>query len=151
MRLEVEVVGSLTVINDCYNANPASMANALDCLERVGAEGGGRKVFICGEMAELGEQSGRLHGRLGTVIAGHNVDLLLGVGLFAETVADAAGKAAKGAFESHNFKNTDALCNKLQEFMRPDDIVLVKGSRSSRLEKAVWKLKEIFGFRGDKN
>jgi len=151
MRLEVEVVGSLTVINDCYNANPASMANALDCLGRVGAGGGGRKVFICGEMAELGEQSSLLHGRLGTVIAGHNVDLLLAVGPFAETVADAAEKAAKSAFESHNFKNTDALCNKLQEFMRGDDIVLVKGSRSSKLEKAVWKLKEIFGFRGDKN
>ena len=151
MRLEVDVIGSLTVINDCYNANPASMANALDCLARVGAGRRGRKVFVCGEMAELGEQSGRLHKRLGTVIAEHNVDLLLAAGSFAETVAEAAGKAAKGAFESHNFKNTDALCNKLKEFLQADDIVLVKGSRSNRLEKAVCKLKEIFGLPGDKN
>ena len=151
MRLEVDVIGSLTVINDCYNANPASMANALDCLGRVGAGRRGRKVFVCGEMAELGEQSSRLHRGLGTVIAEHNVDLLLAAGPFAETVAEAAGKAAKGAFESHNFKNTDALCNKLEEFLRTDDIVLVKGSRSNRLEKAVCKLQEIFGLGGDKN
>ncbi len=54
MRAEVLQIGTLTVLNDCYNANPASMKNALEVLSNIDSSGKRRKVFICGDMAELG-------------------------------------------------------------------------------------------------
>lgn len=142
MRLQVDSSQSqLTIINDCYNANPASMANALEYLAQMGQKGNARLVFICGRMAELGSQSQVLHAQLGSLAAAYGVELLLAVGPFAETVAKAAEAAAKNNFQAHIFKNTDMLCNNLQEFIQTDDIVLVKGSRCEKLEKAVAKLK----------
>jgi len=139
MRLEIINRGPITIINDCYNANPASMANALDCLARVGA--GRRKVFICGMMAELGTQSEQLHRRLGRLVAESGVDVLAASGDLAEVVAESArANAGKEDFEIFVFKNTNELCNNLSRFVRCDDIVLVKGSRSAKLEQAVVKL-----------
>jgi UDP-N-acetylmuramoyl-tripeptide--D-alanyl-D-alanine ligase len=139
MRLQIMECGPIRVINDCYNANPASMANALDCLSKIGA--GQRKVFICGTMAELGAQSEDLHDQLGRLAAQSGIDVLLSVGEYAEIVAESAKKGACDRdFEAFVFKSTDELCNNLSKFVRRDDIVLVKGSRSAKLEKAVVKL-----------
>jgi len=142
MRLQIQKRGPIIVINDCYNANPASMANALHCLAQIGQSCGARKVFICGTMAELGAQSENLHHQLGKLTAKSGVKILLAAGDFAETVAEAARTSARDEkFEAFVFKNTDQLCNNVAKFVRPDDIVLVKGSRSAKLEKAVKKLK----------
>jgi UDP-N-acetylmuramoyl-tripeptide--D-alanyl-D-alanine ligase len=139
MRLQINKRGPITVINDCYNANPASMANALDCLSQVGF--GHRKVFICGTMAELGPQSENLHRQLGKLVAESGVEVLLAVGDFADVVAGAAKiNACDEDFEAFVFKNTNELCNNLSRFVQRDDIVLVKGSRSAKLEQAVVKL-----------
>jgi UDP-N-acetylmuramoyl-tripeptide--D-alanyl-D-alanine ligase len=142
MRLQIQTSGPITVINDCYNANPASMANALDCLAQIGRSRPGRRVFVCATMAELGERSEELHGQLGRLVVQSGVQLLLAVGEFAQTVADSArGSACSEDFEAFVFKNTDELCNNLSKFVQHDDIVLVKGSRSAELEKTVVKLK----------
>ena len=121
------------------------MSNALDCLERI-ADGTGRRcVFVCGDMAELGTGSERFHVELGERIGEKRIDLLLAVGSFAGKVADAV-RSVKGAeIEIHVFDNTDALCDNLHSFVRSDDIILVKGSRSIKLEKAVERLKKLFG------
>lgn len=142
MRLQIRTAGPITIINDCYNANPVSMANALDCLSQVGS--GHRRVFICGTMAELGPQSENLHRQLGKLVAESGVEVLLAVGDFADVVAEAAKTSACGEdFEAFVFKNTDELCNNLSRFVQRDDIVLVKGSRSAKLEKAVVELDVI--------
>jgi UDP-N-acetylmuramoyl-tripeptide--D-alanyl-D-alanine ligase len=139
MRLQIQTVGPITIINDCYNANPVSMANALDCLSQVGA--GHRKVFICGTMAELGKQSENLHQELGRRVAESGVALLLAAGDFADVVAEVAKTSAYDEdFKAFVFKSTDELCNNLSRFVQRDDIVLVKGSRSAKLEQAVVKL-----------
>ncbi|RKY07494.1 MAG: hypothetical protein DRP65_10375 [Planctomycetota bacterium] len=139
MRLQITKSGPITIINDCYNANPASMANALDCLSQVGF--GHRKVFICGTMAELGARSGKLHRQLGKLVAESGVEVLLAAGDFADAVAEAAKTSAcNDNFEAFVFKNTNELCNNLSRFVQRDDIVLVKGSRSAKLEQAVVKL-----------
>lgn len=136
MRLEVLKAGNLTILNDCYNANPASMANALECLAGFGADGKQRLVFIAGTMKELGKQSQALHRELGKRAADVGVKLLLCVGPFAEDTA-AGARQKRGEMDVQTFENTGLLCNNLHKTLRGDDIVLVKGSRAAGLEKAV--------------
>ena len=148
MRAEPLQIGALTVLNDCYNANPASMKNALDIL--MGLRGPsdstqeGRLVFICGDMAELGERAEALHHELGASIAQANVQLLLAVGKFAEVTAAAARNAAENLLRAECFEDSLSACNNLQEFIEDYDIILVKGSRTAKLETAVERLRELF-------
>ena len=144
LRTELLQIGTLTVLNDCYNANPASMKNALDILVHLGSDKRRRLVFICGDMAELGQQSHRLHTELGVAIAQAEVQLLLAVGKSAQVVTDAAKSAAKHDLHIEYFQDTASVCNNLEKFIKQDDIVLVKGSRTARLEAAVEKLKQLF-------
>jgi len=144
MRTEILQAGTLTILNDCYNANPASMKNALEILAGIDPAGGRRLVFICGEMAELGEQSEELHAELGTFIAGAKVQLLLAVGKLAKVTAESARANAQRDLQIKYFEDTPSACNKLHEFIRDYDIILVKGSRTAKLETAVEKLKELF-------
>ncbi|GAG06431.1 unnamed protein product, partial [marine sediment metagenome] len=95
--------------------------------------------------AELGAQSEKLHAELGLLIAKTKVQLLLAVGKFAKVTVDAARKYADYDLQAECFDNAAAACNNLQKFVKDSDIILVKGSRAARLEKAVEKLSEIFG------
>jgi len=144
MRTELLHVGTLTVLNDCYNANPASMENALDILQNLDAGSEHRRVFICGDMAELGQDAERLHTQLGASIARAKVQLLIAVGRLAEVAAEAARRAADYDLQTECFKDAAAACDNLHEFVKDYDIVLVKGSRTTRLETAVEKLKQLF-------
>ena len=152
MRAELLQIGTLTVLNDCYNANPASMRNALDILAGLDPTGNRRLVFICGDMAELGQQTERLHTELGTSIAKANVGLLVAVGKFAKIAAEAAKTTAEYNSDSHEakslqikcFEDTISACNNLHEFIKDYDIILVKGSRTAKLEMVVEKLKELY-------
>ena len=143
MRAELLQIGTLTVLNDCYNANPASMQNALHILRRLASSEKRRSVFICGDMAELGNQSRLLHAELGKAAAGANISLLLAVGRFAKAAAQAAKENTACELDAKCFENTDSACNSLAEFIKDYDIVLVKGSRSAGLEKIVEKLKQL--------
>jgi len=143
MRAELLQVGTLTVLNDCYNANPASMRNALDILAKLDSTRRRRLVFICGDMAELGQQTEHLHAELGTSIAQAKVQLLLAVGKFAKIAADAAKKSAAYELQIKCFEDTLSACNNLHEFIKDYDIILVKGSRIAKLEAAVEKLKTL--------
>jgi len=145
MRAELLQIGKLTVLNDCYNANPVSMKNALEILVNLGLVRKGRLVFICGDMAELGNQAGRLHAELGTSIAQAKVQLLLTVGDFAEIAAETARAAAEYDLKIKSFQDKISLCNNLERFIKDSDIILVKGSRVAKLEMVVDKLKELFG------
>jgi len=153
MRAELLQIGTLTVLNDCYNANPASMKNALDILAYLGSsqkrstERSRRRrrlVFICGDMAELGQQSELLHTELGESITKAGVQLLLAVGRFAGVTAQAAKRAAdsiRHKMQIKCFEDALSACNNLQKFIKDYDIILVKGSRTAKLEVVVEKLK----------
>jgi len=144
MRAELLKIGTLTVLNDCYNANPASMENALHILCDLNSDGKRRLLFICGDMAELGQQAKRLHAGLGTSIAQAKVQLLLTIGKFAKIAAEAAKTSAEYNLQIKCFEDTLSACNNLHEFIKDYDIILVKGSRTAGLEMAVEKLKELF-------
>jgi UDP-N-acetylmuramoyl-tripeptide--D-alanyl-D-alanine ligase len=151
MRAELLQIGSLTVLSDCYNANPASMKNALDILVQLGANKKSRLVFICGDMAELGAQSEKFHTELGVLITKAKVHLLLAVGKLAKVAADAAGSLADYGLQVEYFNDASAVCNSLQKFIKNSDIILVKGSRAAKLENAVERLNEFFGKRIEKS
>jgi len=144
MRAELLQVGTLTILNDCYNANPASMKNALDILAGLGSKDERRLVFICGDMAELGNQSEHLHAELGTAIAKAEVQLLIVVGKFAKIAAETAKKTANYILQVKCFEDTLSVCNSLQELIKDNDIILVKGSRIAKLEMVTEKLKKLF-------
>ncbi len=141
MRLEMLQIGTLTVINDCYNANPASMKNALDILSNIKTKEKGRRLFICGDMAELGQQSQALHAELGAAVAQAGVQVLLAVGKYATTTAEAARQTADYDLQTMCFEDTISACNNVQEFIKDYDIILVKGSRTAKLEMVIEKLK----------
>lgn len=143
MRMDVKEIAGLTVIDDCYNANPASMRNAIDFLMSLAKAKKKRSVFVCGEMGELGESTDRLHDELGNVIAKAHIDMVLVTGLQSERVT-AAVKARRADAEVYAFFDTKELCENIINYVRGDDIILIKGSRSGRLEAAVEKIVEIF-------
>ncbi len=149
MRAEPLQIGTLTVLNDCYNANPASMKNALAILAALRANAGPdakrRMVFICGHMAELGAQSETLHAELGREVARVGVDLLVAVGEAAKTTLAAAREASKHDLQTVCFDDTAALCDNLERLVREYDIILVKGSRAARLENVVQELTKGYG------
>jgi len=145
MRAELLDFADITVLNDCYNANPASMKNALDTLvglRLARQRPNGRLIFVCGHMAELGSQSRRLHVELGRQIAEAGVQLLLAVGQLGQVAANSAAAAAN--LETMLFHDADGVCDNLKDLIRQDDIILVKGSRAAALETVVEKLKELF-------
>jgi UDP-N-acetylmuramoyl-tripeptide--D-alanyl-D-alanine ligase len=150
MRLQVEHIGPLTVLNDCYNANPASMENAVDCLVRMAQMQGRRSVFLAGDMLELGASSEPLHRELGRFAAERGVEVLLAAGRFAQFVMEGAVGADNHAEVRRirqSFGTVSSLCNNLHLYIRPDDIILVKASRSVRLEQVIERLRELFGGR----
>ena len=144
MRSEILQIGTLTVLSDCYNANPASMRNALEILANLNPTGRRRLVFICGDMAELGPQTEHLHTELGRNIVQAGVKLLLAVGCFAKITAEAARANADNYLQIKCFEDTASACNNLHEFIKDYDIILVKGSRVAKLEVVIDKLKEVF-------
>ena len=124
----VELPGGVTVVNDCYNANPMSMRAALQHLAETPAE---RRVAVLGTMAELGEGSAAFHREIGEEAAALGIDVLI-------TVGEEATPYAEG-FDGETYaaatpEEAGAL---LEEIALPGDRVLVKGSRSVGLERVL--------------
>ncbi len=139
MRAEPLQIGSLTVINDCYNANPASMSNGLEILRSMAGGTGRRRLFICGDMGELGEHAEGFHRQLGCQIGQSGVEVLVAVGRWASVVAEAA-RQADGRIQTACSDDAFCACQSLADVVKENDIVLIKGSRSVRLEQAIERL-----------
>ncbi len=144
MRAELLQIGTLTVLDDCYNANPTSMRNALDILANLDLSEKRRLVFICGDMAELGSQTERLHAEFGSSVGRAGVQLVIAVGKFAKIAAETAKADAEHDLQIKCFDDTLSACNNLEDSIKDYDIILVKGSRTAKLEMAVERLKQLF-------
>ncbi len=129
MRGEVvELAGGVTVVNDCYNANPMSMRAALKHLAETPAD---RRVAVLGTMAELGADSERFHREIGQEAAELGIDALITVGRPATAYAECFDGEAYSTGEP---EEAGAL---LSEIALPGDRVLIKGSRSVGLERVL--------------
>ncbi len=124
----------VTVINDCYNANPEAMRAMLDLL---GSIPGGRRWAVLGEMAELGEWSEALHRDVGRYAASGRVDLLVGVRGAARYLVEEAVAAGLPDGAAFFFEEPEEAGDFLRTRVRPGDVVLFKGSRATRLEAAL--------------
>ena len=131
MRGEIlHLPGPLTVINDAYNASPTSVAAALELLSSVA----GRRVFVLGDMLELGEFSPEEHRKIGRLAAARGVHWLVAVGDHAALAAEAAAEA--GVTVTITASPEEALAA-LREGVQPGDVALVKASRRVGLEQVV--------------
>ncbi len=139
MRLQQQPIGSMLVINDCYNANPASMRAALEVLQDFPAAG--RRVAVIGDMYELGHRALDLHIELGERVAASDIDVLISIGQFAEAVCRAAGRGPTGTRTAHAFESVEALGERWPELLEPQDTILIKGSRALRLERLLSDLR----------
>lgn len=124
--------GSMTVIDDCYNANPVSMKASIDVL----ATAEGRKIAVLGDMGELGENEKKLHYEVGEYLAKKEINVLFCAGELSEEIAKAAQKESKTC-EVYYFKTRDALLEQLLPFLKKGDTVLVKASHFMEYPKIV--------------
>ena len=131
-RLQHRIIRGISFLDDTYNANPDSMVAALSTLR--GLPGNGRRIAVLGRMGELGDYALEGYRRTGTA-AGKNVDILITVGAESAPIADAARETGLGRI--HEVDDTAAAALMLANLTRPGDIVLVKGSRSARMESVL--------------
>lgn len=129
-----EMAGGITVINDTYNANPASVKAAIETF--ITLKGDKRGVLILGDMLELGPGAESMHKEIGSISAQSGSARLYVTGDFSNAVA--TGAIENGLATNKIFTGTkDEICNDLLNWLEPDDWVLVKGSRGMAMETIV--------------
>jgi len=132
MRLQYERIGDMTLINDAYNANPASLTAAVDVLADTLARA--RRVLIVGDMRELGRDSQRLHTQAAEYIAHKRIDVVVAVGQNAKLITKTIRQAGPETVETHGYASTALAKRRIVSHLRADDTVLIKGSRALGLE-----------------
>lgn len=136
-RMELhERADGVTVVNDAYNASPEAVLAAIDSLVELGA-GRRRTVMVIGRMAELGEESERIHSEIGSFLGASAVSRVIVVG-------ESARALFLGATSSSNRENEDAIelvadvtaaAARLEDLLEPGDVVLVKAARAEAFER----------------
>ncbi len=140
MRGETRTLGADTVvINDAYNANPVSMAAALQMLAELP---GTRRIAVLGDMRELGDMSDEAHREIGRLAGALKLDLLLAVGDFAAELALGARRAGMEPSQIVVFETRAQLADYLVSVLEPGDRVLLKASRAVALETVLERLEK---------
>ena len=129
--------GAITIIDDCYNANPNSVSSALASLSALA----GRRVAILGDMLDLGGQSELLHREIGTLAAQGGVDSLICCGDKAAHIYEAFVSAGGG--DAWRFPAKSELIAALPELIKKGDAVLIKASHGMKFEELLPYLKEL--------
>ncbi|MCK5305690.1 MAG: UDP-N-acetylmuramoyl-tripeptide--D-alanyl-D-alanine ligase [Candidatus Omnitrophica bacterium] len=133
MRMERMRVGGVEVINDAYNANPESVAQAVKTLCALPKKG--RSIMVCCDMLELGAGSKKFHQEIGRLVAASEVDFLITLGRDAKFIyTSALDKGMKKARATHARTKKEAV-EILNKIARPKDVVLLKGSRLMKAEE----------------
>ena len=133
-REKIFKVGDVTIIDDTYNASPASMKAALEILTKMKCSG--RRVAVLADMKELGEDEISLHEDIGHYINENvKVDILMTYGKLAKSISNIAQVDSK-----YHFDDKDELDEAVAKLLHPEDIVLFKGSNSMRLFDSVDKM-----------
>ncbi|MCP4870638.1 MAG: UDP-N-acetylmuramoyl-tripeptide--D-alanyl-D-alanine ligase [Proteobacteria bacterium] len=136
-RMRVEEIRGITVIDDAYNANPASVKAALETIQDVGRAG--RLVVALGDMLELGEEAPRLHEEAGAQAVASGANLFVGTG---PLMGYAVKQALELGLESVAVFDSEEAGRILRRRLKQGDVLLVKGSRSMRMESVLDALRK---------
>lgn len=134
-RMEVLLIGGMTILNDCYNANPDSMKAALTTLAELKTSG--KKIAVLGDMFELGAASEDAHRDIGKFASGLKIDALF-----------TTGEAMKAAYSisavkrKEHFAEKEKLAEALSRVAKTGDAILIKGSRGMKMETIVGEFKK---------
>ncbi len=143
-RGEIENIDGLTLIADCYNANPVSMKSGLESFARyikTPTMKGRRSIVVIGDMLELGEKSVEFHRRIGELLVQLNFDNILTVGPLSVDIYQAAIDKGLNRTKIKHFGNTENAGEALMADIKRGDIVYIKASRGIGLEKIIILLK----------
>ena len=138
MRMEMQTLGGVRIINDAYNSNPDSLLAALETIGSFPVKG--KRIAVLGDMAELGQASESAHVEAGQLAAGLGLNGLIAVGRWADTTVRAAQEA--GLANVAAFDDVTVAGKALAKKLKPGDAVLIKGSRAAKIEGIIEVLSE---------
>jgi len=143
-RGEIEQVNGLTLIADCYNANPVSMSSGLSSFRRYldsFEQSERRSVIVVGDMLELGDEEKTYHRKVGQLLAVLGFDFIVTVGKRSKDIHRTAIQTGFNKSKTRHFEDTEAAGEFLADFVRKGDIIFFKASRGIALEKTIMLLK----------
>jgi UDP-N-acetylmuramoyl-tripeptide--D-alanyl-D-alanine ligase len=138
MRSQIVMSQGVKVINDCYNANPASMKAAVQLLAQTG--GDRLKIAVLGDMLELGPGAVRMHAEVGEFIAHQGIDRIIVCGPLSRHLAEGARQAGMEGTRVVEVRDAAAAAVAVKGMVKQGDAVLVKASRGMKLEQVVQAL-----------
>lgn len=134
MRSQIEMINDIKFINDCYNANPLSMRNAIDLLDEID---GNKKFAILADMLELGDIENKAHQEIGEYITNKNINYLLTYGRLGEYISKGAQNRTKENLIIKHFKNKLDIIKFINNNAQKNDVILIKGSRGMKMEEII--------------
>jgi UDP-N-acetylmuramoyl-tripeptide--D-alanyl-D-alanine ligase len=123
------------IINDCYNANPASMKAAIRLLAQWTPAR--QRIAVLGDMLELGQAAQQLHRELGQFVAEHELSSLIACGALGHEIAEGARRAGMDAAAIMEVPDAGEAAERVRAMVRRGDVVLVKASRGMKMEQVV--------------
>lgn len=130
----ISIPGKYTIIDDTYNASPDSMRASINVLAELPCKG--KKIAVLGDMHELGADTETYHYEVGKYVADKAIDELVVIGELSQNIMRAVRESESG-IKCYTFKDNGEVALYLLSVMGPDDIVLIKGSNSMRLNEIV--------------
>jgi UDP-N-acetylmuramoyl-tripeptide--D-alanyl-D-alanine ligase len=145
-RFEIHALqNGVHVIDDSYNANPASVHEALKTLKKLRRSA--ESAVILGDMLELGSKAGAWHRKIGRQVAETGVKTLFLMGEYSRDTAAGAGERGMAADKIHFCESPEQIRDELASSLKTGDWVLVKGSRKMKMERIVRMITETFGLK----
>ncbi|MDR3349237.1 MAG: UDP-N-acetylmuramoyl-tripeptide--D-alanyl-D-alanine ligase [Acidaminococcales bacterium] len=138
MRQNIQKAGGITIIDDTYNASPASMKASLELLRTLP---GKRRVAVLGDMLELGALSGAEHENIGRLAARNGIDFLITIGEKSHRVAREAGRLG---VPNWHFQSSFLAADIIKRLIKPGDTVLFKASRGIKLDELLAVMKKYW-------
>jgi len=135
LRMRQVASNGIKIIADCYNANPDSTKAAIRALMQINE--GERKIFVLGDMLELGRLSRQFHEDVGEYAAMHSIDKLITVGLNAAFTAQKAIACGMKKSDVYQCERNNEASNILEDLLVRDDVVMFKASRRMHLEEII--------------
>ncbi|MDA0809848.1 MAG: UDP-N-acetylmuramoyl-tripeptide--D-alanyl-D-alanine ligase [Planctomycetota bacterium] len=140
-RCEIRQLPACTVIDDCYNSSPEAMQAAIAVL--AGRESSGQRILITGDMLMLGEHGSTCHRDIGVTAAASGIDHVFAIGRFANDVVDGAVEAGFDPERATAHVKLEELLERLNTVLSDGDVILVKGSRATHMERVVdWLIEQ---------